>query len=145
MLEGYYDTSCAISVIPFFHSFGFMTMFLNLLRGRKFVFLKKFNARVFLDAVVHYKVKRKELLTTEIKTLIAGENDSSSSSRDSFPASSSIGATVRSFARRGNYLRCGSDEQGIRSRGKEKVYGRDACRTSVRHDGNHAFRHDKSV
>lgn len=56
MLNNSYENSCAVSVIPFFHSFGFMTMYLNLLRGRKFVFLKKFKARTLLDVIVKYKV-----------------------------------------------------------------------------------------
>lgn len=57
MLENSYEQSCAISVVPFFHSFGFMTMYLNLIRGRKYLVVRRFSPRTFLDAIVKYKVK----------------------------------------------------------------------------------------
>lgn len=47
-----------MGLIPFFHSFGFMLMFLNLLRGKKMVVLGKFKPKIFLDAIVKYKVTR---------------------------------------------------------------------------------------
>ncbi|CAG9818024.1 unnamed protein product [Phaedon cochleariae] len=47
-----------MGLIPFFHSFGFMLMFLNLLRGKTMVVLGKFKPKIFLDAVVNYKVAR---------------------------------------------------------------------------------------
>lgn len=45
-----------MGLIPFFHSFGFMLMFLNILRGKMMIVLSKFRVKVFLDAIVNYKV-----------------------------------------------------------------------------------------
>ncbi|KAK9871403.1 hypothetical protein WA026_011656 [Henosepilachna vigintioctopunctata] len=47
-----------VGIIPFFHSFGFMTMFLNVLRGKTMVVFNKFKPKIFLDAVVKYEIKR---------------------------------------------------------------------------------------
>ncbi|XP_018320082.1 4-coumarate--CoA ligase 1 [Agrilus planipennis] len=45
-----------IGVIPFFHSMGFMFMFLSLLKGTKFIVLKKFNPKLYLECIQKYKV-----------------------------------------------------------------------------------------
>lgn len=49
--------STIVGIIPFFHSFGFMTMYLNILRGSPMVVFNKFNPKIFLDAIVKYKVR----------------------------------------------------------------------------------------
>ncbi|KAL3280308.1 hypothetical protein HHI36_017797 [Cryptolaemus montrouzieri] len=56
--EGDQEEECGIGIIPFFHSFGFMTMFLNILQGKPYVVLKKFIPKLFLDVIVKYKVRR---------------------------------------------------------------------------------------
>nr|CAI5858418.1 unnamed protein product [Callosobruchus analis] len=45
-------------VIPLFHGFGFMLMYMNLIRGKSVVLLDKFQPRVFLEAIVKYRVTR---------------------------------------------------------------------------------------
>lgn len=98
MLESDYHFSCAVTVIPFFHSFGFMSMFLNLIRGRKYVFLKKFNARVFLDAIVKYKVViNNENKNQKFINIVAGENNTSTTSSNIVFNSPSTFPTIRSF------------------------------------------------
>ncbi|XP_044258006.1 4-coumarate--CoA ligase 1-like [Tribolium madens] len=53
------DPSDAImGLAPFFHSMGFMLMFLNLLRGKKMVVLSRFKTKIFLDAIIKYKISR---------------------------------------------------------------------------------------
>ncbi|KAL1510017.1 hypothetical protein ABEB36_004675 [Hypothenemus hampei] len=53
------DPSDAImGLTPFFHSFGFMLMFVNIVRGKKMVVIRKFQTKLFLDAIVRYKVRR---------------------------------------------------------------------------------------
>ncbi|KAG5882798.1 hypothetical protein JTB14_035628 [Gonioctena quinquepunctata] len=47
-----------MGLIPFFHSFGFMLMFLNLLRGKMMVVLGKFRPKLFLEAIQKFKVTR---------------------------------------------------------------------------------------
>ncbi|XP_060526778.1 uncharacterized protein LOC132702259 [Cylas formicarius] len=47
-----------MGLTPFFHSFGFMLMFLNILRGKKMVVLSKFHVKFFLDAIIKYNLKR---------------------------------------------------------------------------------------
>ncbi|XP_066245232.1 luciferin 4-monooxygenase-like [Euwallacea similis] len=47
-----------MGLTPFFHSFGFMVMFLNIIRGKKLVVIRKFNIKLFLDAIVKYKIRR---------------------------------------------------------------------------------------
>lgn len=47
-----------IGLMPFFHAFGFMLMFLNLVRGKTIIILDKFKPKVFLNAIVKYKVTR---------------------------------------------------------------------------------------
>ncbi|KAJ8970912.1 hypothetical protein NQ314_000962 [Rhamnusium bicolor] len=47
-----------MGLVPFFHSFGFMLMFLNILRGKKMIVLNKFRPKLFLDALVNNKVIR---------------------------------------------------------------------------------------
>ncbi|CAH0559648.1 unnamed protein product [Brassicogethes aeneus] len=47
-----------MGLVPFFHSFGFMLMFLNVIRGKLMVVISKFKPKVFLDAVINYKVAR---------------------------------------------------------------------------------------
>ncbi|XP_057660898.1 uncharacterized protein LOC130896667 isoform X1 [Diorhabda carinulata] len=47
-----------MGLIPFFHSFGFMLMFLNLLRGKKMVVLGKFKPKIFLESIEKFKVAR---------------------------------------------------------------------------------------
>lgn len=50
------DPSDAImGLAPFFHSLGFMLMFLNILRGKKMVVFSKFKTKTFLDAIIKYK------------------------------------------------------------------------------------------
>ncbi|XP_066145107.1 luciferin 4-monooxygenase-like isoform X2 [Euwallacea fornicatus] len=51
-------SDATVGLNPFFHSFGFMVMFLNLIRGKKLVVLRKFNIKLFLDAIVDYKIRR---------------------------------------------------------------------------------------
>lgn len=51
------DPSDAImGLAPFFHSLGFMLMFLNLLRGKKMVVFSRFKTKIFLDSILKYKV-----------------------------------------------------------------------------------------
>ncbi|KAJ8917191.1 hypothetical protein NQ315_012683 [Exocentrus adspersus] len=45
-----------IGLTPFFHSFGFMLLFLNTLRGKKMVVISKFKPKLFLDVLVKYKI-----------------------------------------------------------------------------------------
>ncbi|VEN46206.1 unnamed protein product [Callosobruchus maculatus] len=45
-------------VIPIFHAFGFILMYINLIRGKSIVLLDKFQPRVFLEAIVKYRVTR---------------------------------------------------------------------------------------
>ncbi|CAH1373792.1 hypothetical protein MTP99_015171 [Tenebrio molitor] len=53
------DPSDAImGLAPFFHSLGFMLMFLNILRGKKMVVFSKFKTKTFLDAIIKYKIQR---------------------------------------------------------------------------------------
>lgn len=56
MAENDDPSDAMMGLIPFFHSFGFMLMFLNILRGKKMVVLNKFKPKIFLDAIVKHKV-----------------------------------------------------------------------------------------
>lgn len=56
MVENDDPSDAMMGLIPFFHSFGFMLMFLNILRGKTMVVLSKFKPVVFLEAIVKYKV-----------------------------------------------------------------------------------------
>ncbi|ENN71727.1 hypothetical protein YQE_11649, partial [Dendroctonus ponderosae] len=47
-----------LGLTPFFHSMGFMLMFLNLVRGKKMVIIRKFQLKSFLDTVVKYRIRR---------------------------------------------------------------------------------------
>ncbi|XP_018574151.1 luciferin 4-monooxygenase [Anoplophora glabripennis] len=47
-----------IGLTPFFHSFGFMMMFLNIIRGKRMIVLSRFKPKLFLDVLVKYKVSR---------------------------------------------------------------------------------------
>lgn len=47
-----------MGLVPFFHSFGFMLMFLNILRGKKMIVLSKFKSKVFLETIVKHKLSR---------------------------------------------------------------------------------------
>ncbi|CAH2001725.1 unnamed protein product [Acanthoscelides obtectus] len=47
-----------MGLVPFFHSFGFMLMFLNILRGKILVVLSKFKPKIFLESIVKYKISR---------------------------------------------------------------------------------------
>lgn len=58
MIENDDPSDAMMGLIPFFHSFGFMLMFLNIMRGKTMVVLSKFIPKIFLEAVVKYKVKR---------------------------------------------------------------------------------------
>lgn len=50
-----------IGLVPFFHSFGFMLMFLNIVRGKTMIVIRKFSAKLFLDSIVKYRVKKHTL------------------------------------------------------------------------------------
>lgn len=50
--------SNVVGIIPFFHSFGFMTMYLNILRGSTMVVFSKFKPKIFMDAIVKHKISR---------------------------------------------------------------------------------------
>lgn len=71
-----------IGLTPFFHSFGFMLMFLNILRGKKMVVIRKFNVKLLLDSVVKYKITRlivpPPVLLVLLKNPIVKEYDLSS-------------------------------------------------------------------
>ncbi|XP_044760951.1 bacitracin synthase 3-like [Coccinella septempunctata] len=59
MLDDHVDgQSNVVGIIPFFHSFGFMTMYLNILRGSTMIVFNKFKPKIFLDAIVKYKISR---------------------------------------------------------------------------------------
>uniref|UniRef100_A0A6P7H3I2 4-coumarate--CoA ligase 1 n=1 Tax=Diabrotica virgifera virgifera TaxID=50390 RepID=A0A6P7H3I2_DIAVI len=58
MVENDDPSDAMMGLIPFFHSFGFMLMFLNLLRGKCMVVLGRFKPKIFLESVVKYKVAR---------------------------------------------------------------------------------------
>ncbi|XP_050296214.1 uncharacterized protein LOC126736057 [Anthonomus grandis grandis] len=47
-----------MGLTPFFHSFGFMLMFLNIIRGKKMVVIRRFQLKMFLDSIVKYNIKR---------------------------------------------------------------------------------------
>lgn len=47
-----------VGITPFFHSYGFLTMVYNLLRGLKLVVISKFNLRQFLEIIQNYKVRQ---------------------------------------------------------------------------------------
>nr|CAI5816914.1 unnamed protein product [Callosobruchus analis] len=47
-----------MGLVPFFHSFGFMLMFLNILRGKMMVVLGRFKPKIFLESIVKYKISR---------------------------------------------------------------------------------------
>lgn len=55
-----------IGLVPFFHSMGFMVMFLNLLRGRKMVVIAKFKPKQFLETLEKYKVSLSKVKLGEI-------------------------------------------------------------------------------
>lgn len=59
MVESEDPLDAMMGLVPFFHSFGFMLMFLNVLRGKTMIVLSKFHTKVFLEAIVKYKVKAK--------------------------------------------------------------------------------------
>ncbi|VEN46207.1 unnamed protein product [Callosobruchus maculatus] len=60
--EGHDDeddpSDALLVVIPLFHAFGFMLMYMNLIRGKSVILLDKFQPRVFLEAIVKYRVTR---------------------------------------------------------------------------------------
>lgn len=58
LLENEDPSDAMMGLVPFFHSFGFMLMFLNIMRGKTMIVIKKFSPKVFLDAIVKYKVKK---------------------------------------------------------------------------------------
>ncbi|XP_030755680.1 luciferin 4-monooxygenase [Sitophilus oryzae] len=58
LVENDDPSDAIIGLTPFFHSFGFMLMFLNIIRGKKMAVIGKFKLKVFLDTIVKYKVRR---------------------------------------------------------------------------------------
>ncbi|XP_045474910.1 4-coumarate--CoA ligase 1-like [Harmonia axyridis] len=50
-------TDSMVGVTPFYHSFGFLTMFTHLLRGKTLVVFRKYKLKIFLDAIVKYKIR----------------------------------------------------------------------------------------
>ncbi|XP_019869694.1 uncharacterized protein LOC109598263 [Aethina tumida] len=58
MVESEDPSDAMMGLVPFFHSFGFMLMFLNVLRGKTMIVLSKFHTKVFLEAIVKYKITR---------------------------------------------------------------------------------------
>ncbi|XP_072382627.1 luciferin 4-monooxygenase [Diabrotica undecimpunctata] len=58
MVENDDPSDAMMGFIPFFHSFGFMLMFLNILRGKRMVVLGRFKPKIFLESIVKYKVAR---------------------------------------------------------------------------------------
>lgn len=58
LVENDDPSDAMMGLIPFFHSFGFMLMFLNLLRGKKMVVLGKFKPKTFLESIEKFKVAR---------------------------------------------------------------------------------------
>ncbi|KAL3280307.1 hypothetical protein HHI36_017796 [Cryptolaemus montrouzieri] len=52
------DSSDTITgITPFFHSFGFLAMYLHILRGKRLIVFKKFKPKIFLEAIAKYKLK----------------------------------------------------------------------------------------
>lgn len=51
-----------MGLTPFFHSFGFMLMFLNIIRGKRMVVIRKFHLKIFLESIVKYQVLYATLL-----------------------------------------------------------------------------------
>lgn len=47
-----------MGLTPFFHSFGFMLMFLNIIRGKRMVVIRKFHLKIFLESIVKYQIRR---------------------------------------------------------------------------------------
>lgn len=62
MVENDDPADAMMGLIPFFHSFGFMLMFLNILRGKTMVVLSKFKPVIFLETIVKYKVLKAILI-----------------------------------------------------------------------------------
>lgn len=58
IIENDDPSDAMMGLAPFFHSMGFMLMFLNILRGKKMVVLSRFKTKIFLDAIVKYKISR---------------------------------------------------------------------------------------
>ncbi|XP_008190478.2 uncharacterized protein LOC662698 [Tribolium castaneum] len=58
IIENDDPSDAMMGLAPFFHSMGFMLMFLNLLRGKKMVVLSRFKTKIFLDAIIKYKISR---------------------------------------------------------------------------------------
>lgn len=56
MVENDDPSDAMMGLIPFFHSFGFMLMFLNIMRGKTMVVLSRFKPKIFLEAIVKHKV-----------------------------------------------------------------------------------------
>lgn len=46
----------SVGLTPFFHSFGYMQLIMGLFGGAKVIVFKKFNAKLFLEAIVKYEV-----------------------------------------------------------------------------------------
>jgi len=49
---------CFLSLIPWFHAFGYITHLVMLFLHRKYVFMVKFEETGFLSAIEKYKVSR---------------------------------------------------------------------------------------
>ncbi|KAF7268251.1 hypothetical protein GWI33_018613 [Rhynchophorus ferrugineus] len=47
-----------IGLNPFFHSFGFMLMIMNLVRGKTMLVIRKYSLKLLLDTLVKYKIRR---------------------------------------------------------------------------------------
>lgn len=58
MIENDDPIDAMIGLVPFFHSFGFMLMLLNILRGKTMIVLGRFRPKPFLDTLVKYRVRK---------------------------------------------------------------------------------------
>lgn len=58
ILENDDPEDALIGIVPFFHSFGFMLLFMNILRGKTMICMDKFSPLQFLDVLVRYKISR---------------------------------------------------------------------------------------
>lgn len=49
----------AIAYLPFYHAYGFWTVFLNLIRGRTTIIMKKYTPEKVLSSIEKYQVSKK--------------------------------------------------------------------------------------
>ncbi|KAJ8947061.1 hypothetical protein NQ318_019955 [Aromia moschata] len=58
LVEDVDPNDSVLGLVPFFHSFGFMLLFLNMLMGKKVVVITRFRPKPFLEAMKKHRVAR---------------------------------------------------------------------------------------